>query len=115
MEYRTPCRRFLARVAAGDPDVFRRPGRPDTAAAAVCWSVGKANDLFSSGRRMRVKDMMAHFGLRGSVSQRAATLLAAGGFDTTTYELSLGAPELLVSSRRQRIIARRDRWQADDR
>ncbi|MDP9134055.1 MAG: DUF6398 domain-containing protein, partial [Actinomycetota bacterium] len=36
-EYRTACRRLLADVAAGDPEIFRRRGRAQTAAAAVCW------------------------------------------------------------------------------
>jgi hypothetical protein len=45
-EFRTACRRLLARAAAGGPDAFRRSARTDVAAAAVCWAVGKANDLF---------------------------------------------------------------------
>jgi len=114
-EYRTACRRFLSRVASGDPGVFRRRGRADTAAAAVCWIVGKANDLFSpAGAGMRVKDLMAHFGLQqGSVSQRATTLLRAGGFSTDHYRgVDLGSPELLVSSCRRSILERRDRYQS---
>lgn len=74
-EFQTACRRLLARVARGDPNMFRRAGRADTAAAAVCWAVGKANDLFSPiGRGMLVKDLLAHFAIKqGSVSQRAET------------------------------------------
>ena len=113
VEYRTACRRFLARVAAGDPEVLRRKARPDTAAAAVCWVVGKANAGFSpSVGGLRVKDLVAHFGLaQGSVSQRAATLLRAGKFqDGRLYvETELGSPDYLVSSRRRRIMDRRDR------
>ena len=45
-EYRTACRRVLARVATKGPEVFRRTGRAETAAAALVWTVGKANDLF---------------------------------------------------------------------
>lgn len=85
-EYRTACRRFLSLAASGDPAVFRRRARADTAAAAVCWIVGKANELFTpSGGGMRVKDLTAYFGLRGGVSQRAATLLRAAGFSTDHY------------------------------
>ena len=47
VEFRTVCRRVLALAAAGDPDIFRRKGRADTAAAAVCWIAAKANDLLS--------------------------------------------------------------------
>ena len=73
VEHRTACRRLLARAAAGDPVVFRRRASSANAAAAICWIVGKDNDLFSpAGGRMLVKDLMAHFGLaQGSVSQRA--------------------------------------------
>jgi hypothetical protein len=115
VEYRTACRRFLAVAASGDPDIFRRTARAETAAAAVCWVVGKANDLFTprySGNVL-VKDVMAHFGLQGSVSQRATTLLKAGGFPGEFYgRIPLASPDYLVSSRCQRIVADRERYQA---
>ncbi len=115
VEYRTACRRLLARVARGDPNVFRRRARADTAGAAVCWIVGKANELFSpSGGGMLVKDLTAHFGLhQGGVSQRATVMLKAGGFGTGHYgSIDLGSPDYLVSSRRRRIIERRDTYRA---
>jgi len=113
-EYRTACRRLLSKVAVGDPAVLSR-GRPDTAAAAVCWIVGKANDAFTpSGGGLRVKDLMAHFGLQqGGVSQRATTMLRAGGYDTDHYRgVDLGSAGLLVASRRRSILQRRDRFRA---
>ena len=114
VEYRTACRRVLARAVAGDPAVFRRRASTATAAAAVCWIVGKDNNLFSpAGGRMLVKDLMAHFGLaQGGVSQRAETLMKAAGFDPSArrWDLRLGDPELLVSRRRRRIIELRDRY-----
>ncbi len=114
VEYRTACRRLLARAARGDPEAFRRRGRADTAAAAICWAVGKANELFApSSGGLLVKDLAAHFGLGpGSVSQRAGTLLKAAGVDESwrTWDLSLGTPELLVGARRRRIRERRDRY-----
>ena len=112
-EYRTACRRFLTIVASGDPSVFRRRARTDTAAAAVCWIIGKANALFTpSGGGLLVKDLMAHFGLhQGGVSQRATTMLRAGGFSTDHYRgIDLATPELLVSSRRRSILKHRDRY-----
>ncbi len=113
-EHRTACRRVLARVATGDPAVFRRKARAETAAAAICWIIGKANDLFStSAGGMYVKELTEWFGItQGSVSPRAATLLRAAGFDgrSFAYQPSLGTPELLVSGRRRRIIERRDRF-----
>ncbi|MDQ4070126.1 MAG: DUF6398 domain-containing protein [Actinomycetota bacterium] len=114
VEYRTACRRFLAMVASNGPAVFRRGARPEPAAAAVCWTVGKANELFTpSGGGMRVKDLLGHFG-QSSVSQKARTLLHAGGFaEEGRYgEIVLGLPDLLVSARRRTIIERRDRFRA---
>ena len=113
-EYRTACRRFLATAAAGDPEIFRRRGRPDTAAAAVCWVIGKANDLFLPGSGgMMVKDLTAHFGAPGSVSQRAGVLLRAVGLHEPHYgRVDLGTPRYLTAERRRRILAARDRYRA---
>ncbi len=112
LEYRTASRRLLARAAAGDPDLFRRKGRTDTFAAAVVWIIGKANDVFHLwGQGLLVKDVLGHFGIRsGGVSQRAATLLEAAGFDCDTYDLRLGSPDFLVAARRRRIIELRDQY-----
>jgi Domain of unknown function (DUF6398) len=118
VEYRTACRRVLARAARGDPAVFRRKGRSDTAAAAICWIVGKDNDLFTpSGGGLLVRDLMAHFGLAQSgVSQRAETLMKAAGFDPNArrWDVRLGVPELLVSRRRRHLIELRDEYLSDD-
>jgi hypothetical protein len=116
VEYRTACRRFLARAAAGDAEIFRRRGRAGTAAAAVCWIIGKANDLFSSGR-MLVKDLVSHFGIQqGSVSQRSEPMLRAVGIDPHHQygAMNLGSPDYLTSSRRERILARREHYRAMD-
>lgn len=109
-EFRTACRRFLARVASSDPAVFRRKGRPETAAAAVCWIMAKNNDVFRLwGMGLEVKDLLAHFGVTGSVTQRAATLLRAAGLPLPDMgELELGSIDYLVSARRRQIIDDRD-------
>ena len=111
-EYRTACRRVLARVATKGPEVFRRTGRAETAAAALVWTVGKANDLFEQRPGgMQVRDLMSHFGLgQSSVAQRAATVLRAGGFCDDTYIVRLGSPDYLVAARRRRIITMRDSY-----
>jgi Domain of unknown function (DUF6398) len=111
-EYRTPCRRVLARVASSEPEVFRRKGRAETAAAALVWIIGKANDLFEQRTGgMQVRDLMSHFGLgQSSIAQRAATMLRAGGFRDDTYIVRLGAPDYLVAARRRRIIKMRDNY-----
>jgi hypothetical protein len=117
LEYRTACRRFLAMAARGDPQVFRRRARAEKAAAAVCWIIGKANDLFRHRRAgMQVRDLAAFFGITPSaVSQRGKVLMRAAGisafYDDYYYnpgDLALGTPELLVSARRRAIIERRD-------
>ena len=111
-EYRTACRRVLARVAFREPEVFRRKGRAETAAAALVWIVGKANDLFEQRTGgMQVRDLMSHFGLRqSSVAQRAATILRAGGFHDDTYIVRLGSPDYLVAARRRRIVKMRESY-----
>jgi len=113
VEYRTACRRLLARIATGNPDVFRRRGRSDTAAAAVCLLVGKANDLFSAQRgRMSIKKLMEHFGLsQGSVSQRAGSLVKGTGIPLRDRyrDITLASPALLVSTRRKHILEMLDR------
>lgn len=109
VEYRTAARRVLARIARRGPEVFRRRGRADTAAAAICWIVARANGRFDQRMGgLTQKAMLAHFGLTGSSSQRAGTLLEAGGFPTSTFDLTLGSPDYLVSTRRLGIIDIRD-------
>ena len=117
VEYRTACRRLLARVATGDPAVFRRRASTATAAAAICWIVGRDNDLFRSGYDgLLVKDLMAHFGIaQGGVSQRAETFIKAAGYHPSRrWDVRLGDPTLLVSGRRRRIIELRDEYLTDE-
>lgn len=111
-EYRTACRRLLARLAA-PAQAFRRKGKAETAAAAVVWIIGKANDRFRPGG-LQVNAVMRHFGITGSVSQRAETLMRAAGLPYRSYEVSLGSPEYLVSSKRRWIIEQRDRYLSTD-
>jgi Plasmid pRiA4b ORF-3-like protein/Domain of unknown function (DUF6398)/SEC-C motif len=114
VEYRTACRRLLADVAAADPQIFRRRGRTDTAAAAIAWIVGKANRLFDTHRTdVAVADVVGWFGVSGSPSQRAATMLKALGVDDAgSHSMDLGTPRYLVSERRRVLIDRRDALQA---
>ncbi|MGB8995565.1 MAG: DUF6398 domain-containing protein [Pseudonocardiaceae bacterium] len=115
VEYRTACRRYLGRAAAADPEIFRRRSRADTAAAAICWCIGKANDLFPAG--MLVKDLTGHFGIgQGSVSARNEPLLRAIGVDPHDRygSMHLGSPDYLTSVRRERIRALRDQYRVMD-
>jgi hypothetical protein len=112
LEFRTACRRLLARAASGDPQIFRRKARSDTAAAAICWIIGKANGLLSRSGGPYVKDLAEHFGLvYQTFSQRATTLLAAVGVTDRFYgDVYLGSPAFLTSVRRREIITRRERY-----
>jgi hypothetical protein len=109
-EYGTACRRLLADVATADPTIFRR-GRINTAAAAIVWLVGKANDLFyEGGLTTSVGDLMAWLDVSGTPSQRARTMLAALGVDNTAgTDGLLATPRYLVSGRRAALIGQRDR------
>lgn len=111
VEYRTACRRLLGRAAAADPGIFRRRGQAETAAAAICWIIGKANDLFTA--QLLVKDLMGFFGIGpGSVSQRSEPLLRAIGVDPHDryWGVDLGSADYLTSTRRAQIITLRDHY-----
>lgn len=113
VEHRTAMRRFLNRAAVGDPAAFRRKASPVRGAAAVAWVICRANGTvgaYWSG--LSVQDLLAWFGVKGSVSQRAEPLLRANGVDPHHLygSMDLGTPDLLTAERRQEIIAARDRW-----
>lgn len=108
-EFRTACRRLLARIASGDPEIFRRKAAART--AAVCWIAGQANNSFQR-QGLYVKDLMAYFGLTGTVSQRAEVLLRAVGADWRYGGHDLGDPELLVAARRAELVDIREYYRA---
>jgi Domain of unknown function (DUF6398) len=110
-EYRTACRRLLARAAVGDSRVFRRKAKPETAAAAIVWIVGSANNTFDGPRRLMLASRVTRFlGVKGSASSRARTFLVAAGFSRHYYlDCHLDAT-YLVSARRREIIEKRERY-----
>jgi hypothetical protein len=110
VEHRTASRRVLARIARDGARVFRRPGRSDTAAAAICWAVCRANGTFDQrDGGLTQKALAADFGVKGNLGSRATTLLDAGGFPRPRTDFALGSPDYLVSTRRREILARRAR------
>jgi hypothetical protein len=116
-EHRTAMRRFLARAAAGDPALFRRRSSPVRGAAAVTWVICTANRTVGAYRSlMTSRDLLAHFGINGSVSDRAQSLIRAAGIDQhLTYgSLRAGSPKLLVSRRRRELVEERDRARETD-
>lgn len=117
VEHRTAMRRFLARAAGNDPSLFRRKSSPVRGAAAVAWAIATANRTIGSARSpMSGKDLLAHFGISGSVSDRARSLIRAAGIDLRLAHgpLRLGDPGLLVSRRRRELVEERDRILAKD-
>ncbi len=117
VEHRTAMRRFVARAARNDPTLFRRKGSPVRGAAAVAWVICTANRTIGSRRSpMTGKDLLAQFGLTGSVSDRAESLIRAAGIDLnlTFGALRVGDPGLLVSRRRRELVDDRDRTLATE-
>jgi hypothetical protein len=116
VEHRTAMRRFLARAARNDPKVFDRKGSPVRGAAAVAWVISTGNRTAGVwSAEMTTKDLLAHFGITGSVSDRAGTLMRAAGIPTgyATSSIELGDTGLLVSARRRKLIESRDRALAE--
>lgn len=110
VEYRTAVRRLLHDVASGNPDIFRRTSKDATAAAAVCWIIGKANDSFTQQYGgIQVQDLMRHFGLTGSVGQRANTMVKALDIQPSDPTI-LGTARYLTGSTRARLSDLRDRY-----
>lgn len=111
IEMRTSMRRLLGRIAVGDPAIFRRKASLVRGAAAVAWLAYRANHVH---RVMTTQDLLAAFGVSGSVSQRAEPMLRAIGVDPhARYGAGyLAAADLLTSARRASIIVQRDRYLA---
>lgn len=111
VEHRTACRRLLADAAAADPGIFRRRGRPETAAAAVVWIVAKANRAFSQRPGgLTAKAVGEWFGVGSNPGQRAPTLLQAIDAPGRYFaDVRLGSPRYLVADRRRGIAETRDR------
>ncbi|GAA3881686.1 hypothetical protein GCM10022381_24920 [Leifsonia kafniensis] len=109
IEFRTACRRFLAMVAVADPGILRGRGTARTAAAAVCTVIGRANDRFDPEfDGVPVKDVLAHLGVKGSVTKRAEPMLRAIGADLRFGGAELNDARLLDSVTRDDIISLRD-------
>ncbi|MGI8685194.1 MAG: DUF6398 domain-containing protein [Acidimicrobiales bacterium] len=71
-EHRTAARRVLARIAVNGPEVFRRRGRSNTAAAAICWSVCRVNDdLDQRPGGFTQKALLSQFGQQSSSTRLA--------------------------------------------
>ncbi len=112
-EYRTACRRLLLRALPGLSGPLRTTTRPEVIAAAACWVIGQGNERFGRGPgELRVKDVTSYLGLgQASIAERGRQVMRAAGLQPAP-EVRLGSPDLLVSSRRRRIIELRDQHRA---
>ncbi|GMA23111.1 hypothetical protein GCM10025864_08700 [Luteimicrobium album] len=113
VEHQTAMRRFLARVAAADPAIFRRRASVERGAAAVAWAVCRANDTVGPYHGLEAGELIEAFGTGGSVSQRAQPLLKALGVNPYAAPswrggYGLGSADLLVSERRRALMDERD-------
>jgi hypothetical protein len=109
VEFRTACRRFLAAMVSGDPDVLRR-GSTSSAAAVVAWLVGRSNGVVArGGDGMPAGQLWAHFGVKSGASARAQTFRRAAGLAPYSTADALGRPEWLTSEVRQDLIRQRDK------
>jgi hypothetical protein len=115
-EYRTIARRILARVAVGDPRVFRRTENTDRFAAGLVWLAGRGSGGFARrGSRPKSGDLWRWFGVRDCSDRGRSLRIAAGLFpdaDLTDYvysdELALGDAGLLHSRFRKSLVVQRD-------
>lgn len=120
-EFRTACRRLLARAAVIEPSVFRRDDDPAKVAAAICWLVAQANRLLGKYQPVQARAFWAHFGLRNASTSLADRLLRAAAIPIEPngygyrYEdgyagrdRELYSAEYLIVARRRRIAAERD-------
>ncbi len=110
-EFRTACRRFLARAARGGPGVFRRRAKASNTAAAVAWLIGKANDLVATAGGVPAGELTRHFGVAGHNSARAQALLAAYGAGpqpSSAGSVLLADPSCLTSEFRAELVRHRD-------
>jgi len=104
VEYRTAMRRFLSQLARNDPRVLLRRASFDRGAAAIAWIVCVNNEWRDTERVSSSEQLHAHFGVSGSVGDRANTLVAA--FDPTLPygARELGDSGLLISAQRTGLL-----------
>ena len=106
-EHRTAARRLLHDVAVADPRSFTGRAKPRTAAAAVCWMIGRANETVGYAE-VSTSELMAWFGLKAAPSSRADSIRRALGLGPVYWPGALGSPRYLVGMRRAQLIRQRD-------
>ena len=108
VEHRTAVRRLLHDVAIADPRGFDGRSKPRTAAAGLCWMVGRANESVGYGD-LQTQELMAWFGLKAPPVTRAASIRRTLGLDSLSWPASLGSGRYLTGERRAALIDQRNR------
>ena len=94
---------MLHDVAVSDPQIFLRRAKIETAAAALCWMVGRADGSVGDVG-LQTQDLMRTFGLKSPPSTRAYTMRQAIGADRTEWPGSLGSARYLTGARGSRSL-----------
>lgn len=129
-EVRRALHAVLALVWAEAPDLVLRAKSAGHVAAGICWVVGRANDLFGSGK-LTQQAVARHLGLPTTLSSCGTSFHHAlrglqPPFGSTPWNqpdlLATGRPELLLGATRRRLvrlrdqaIAARDQHRADEK
>lgn len=108
VEHRTATRRLIARVARHGARGFRSKSKDERLAAGLCWVVAASNESLQPMGSVPTSELLAHFGVKSSVSGNAATLLEPAGLAIGYGAPRLVWPRYLVSARRREIIQLRD-------
>lgn len=105
VEARTALRRTAARLAEHEPRVFTRGRSPARTAAALTWVVAVVNDLVGRYGVCSVAELLAAFGVKGSVADRGTAMLQELGWDDADdASARLLHLDLTVSSKRQEYL-----------
>jgi hypothetical protein len=115
-EFRTASRRFLSRVAAADPGLFRGRAGVASHAAGILRAIQRANDdlyldvaINHSGHRVvPAREIYAHLGATSDSSTRAAMMRSALGIFDPNYVSGLLSVDYLTSMTRRAIVDARD-------
>jgi hypothetical protein len=117
-EYRTACRRLLARVA-GEPWVIARRGKVESVAGAIVWTIASFNGI--TGRRRRgsrtvsAADIAYYVGLSSgsAFAKRSVDICVAAGIHLhRNGPEPIGEPGLIVSQRRRHATWLREKYRA---
>lgn len=107
-EVRTAQRRLLARAADEAPEWFSPRSKPTSNASAICWLIGRANNLLNPYGPLTAARLAEAVGGTGVPSQRAARLQKLLGMPTGYQQTMLGDADLLVGEFRSQLIELRD-------